>query len=193
MTAHSNKMAQEAEATFCEKRKMSDILSPFCYDEQETLTINIPKDFLGKYRANIEEVTRAANKFVLDLIWSKEDPSEKRKDFLKEMTEKQSLPYVAKNMFAMLDQKSLLQAREVSHKWKEFIDQETSLWTKLYTADNYSKAVEGFEPIKPSSSPMSNSQRKKREKQRRFNELICSITRNMVQYSKHPNPTQSCM
>ena len=117
--------------------KMAAQLSPFCYEDQETLAIKIPKDFLGKYRANLEEVTREANKFVLDLIWSKEDPNEIRKDFLEKLTKENSLQYVAKDIFGELDHKSLLKAREVSHGWKEFIDQETGLWTKLFTVENY--------------------------------------------------------
>ena len=153
---------------------------------------NIPKDFLGKYRANIEEVTREANKLVLDLIWSKEDPNEIREDLLEKMTKEKSFPYVAKDIFGQVDHKSLLKAREVSHKWKEFIDQESMLWTKLYTSDNYTEAAYEFKAIN-TASPMSDSKREKNEKQRHLNELICSITRNMVQYSKHPNPTQRCI
>jgi len=174
--------------------KMAAKLSPFCYEDQETLAIKIPKDFLGKYRANLEEVTREANKFVLDLIWSKEDPNENRDDFLRKMTKEKSLDYVAKDIFGKLDHKSLLKAREVSHGWKEFIDQETGLWTKLFTVENYKKAAEEFKAIDTDTSkPLTDSQRKEREKQRLLNERSQSIRRNMAQLSKVPNPKESCI
>ena len=174
--------------------KMAAQLSPFCYEDQETLAIQIPKDFLGKYRANLEEVTREANKFVLDLIWSKEDPNEIREDFLEKMTKEKNLPYVAKDIFGKLDHKSLLKAREVSHGWKEFIDQETGLWTKLFTVENYQKAEEEFIAIDTDTrQPLTDSQREERENQRLLNERSHSIRRNMAQFSKVPNPKESCI
>jgi len=49
-------------------------------------SISFLKDFLRKYRANIEGVKKEATELVLDLIWTKEDPNEIKEDFLKKMT-----------------------------------------------------------------------------------------------------------
>ena len=61
-------------------------------------------------------------------------------DIVKKLTQENNLHPIAEKIFQMLDQKSLVQARGVSRTWKNYVDEETSLWDEL-PIRKYFKAV----------------------------------------------------
>ena len=52
-------------------------------------------------------------------------------DIVMKLTQENNLHPIAEKIFQMLDQKSLVQARGVSRTWKDYVDEETSLWDEL--------------------------------------------------------------
>ena len=61
-------------------------------------------------------------------------------DIVEKLTQENNLHPIAEKIFQMLDQKSLVQARGVSRTWKNYVDEETSLWDEL-PSRKYFKAV----------------------------------------------------
>ena len=108
--------------------------------EDDFLTIKIPKAYQSEYRARMNKVKEAATKAVLDVITAE--------DFVKKFTRDFNMPHVVEKVFGMLDRKSLIQAREVSNLWKDFVDNKTEFWSELAKYDRYMIAAEKGETDK---------------------------------------------
>ena len=94
-------------------------------EELVPLTIHIPKQHLAAFQAaDMDDVIEFVN----------------RGDIVKKLTQENNLHPIAEKIFQMLDQKSLVQARGVSRTWKNYVDEETSLWDEL-PIRKYFKAV----------------------------------------------------
>ena len=90
-------------------------------EELVPVMIHIPKQHLAAFQAaDMDDVTSNVIEFV------------NKGDILRKLTKEKSLHLIADKIFQMLDQKSLVQAREVSRTWKNYIDNETSFWDRLH-------------------------------------------------------------
>ena len=75
----------------------------------------------------------------------------------------ESVPDITKEIFKLLDHKTLSKVRQVSKEWKHEVDQETSFWSDIYPVNGY--------------------RYRKAVKENRLD-----IIRNLIDYAQDPNP-----